>query len=113
EEVHHYITYNQAEFEQSRCYDQADTIYGDPGNEVLFVQGGVYKLFGVADNDILIGGLGRVILTGGVGEDIFKSSDVANERDTRPNFFCRVNPLNFSDLIDELSKGETLCLSHI
>ncbi|HAS6806090.1 TPA: tandem-95 repeat protein, partial [Vibrio parahaemolyticus] len=31
EEVHHYITENQAEFEQSRYYDQADTIYGGAG----------------------------------------------------------------------------------
>ncbi|WMO16971.1 tandem-95 repeat protein [Vibrio alginolyticus] len=65
EEVHHYITENQAEFEQSRYYDQADTISGGSGDDILFGQGGDDKLFGGADNDILIGGFGNDILTGG------------------------------------------------
>nr|WP_253254553.1 tandem-95 repeat protein [Vibrio parahaemolyticus] len=106
EEVHHYITENQAEFEQSRYYDQADTIYGGAGNDILFGQGGNDKLFGGADNDILIGGLGSDILTGGDGEDIFKWIDVANERDTVTDFSCSEDSLDFSDLFDDLSKDE-------
>ncbi|HCG6690127.1 TPA: tandem-95 repeat protein [Vibrio parahaemolyticus] len=106
EEVHHYITENQAEFEQSRYYDQADTIYGGAGNDILFGQGGNDKLFGGADNDILIGGLGSDILTGGDGEDIFKWIDVANERDTVTDFSSSEDSLDFSDLFDDLSKGE-------
>ncbi|MFW1711922.1 tandem-95 repeat protein, partial [Vibrio parahaemolyticus] len=106
EEVHHYITENQAEFEQSRYYDQADTIYGGAGNDILFGQGGNDKLFGGADNDILIGGLGSDILTGGDGEDIFKWIDVANERDTVTDFFSSEDSLDFSDLFDDLSKDE-------
>ncbi len=106
EEVHHYITENQAEFEQSRYYDQADTIYGGAGNEILFGQGGNDKLFGGADNDILIGGLGSDILTGGDGEDIFKWIDVANERDTVTDFSSSEDSLDFSDLFDDLSKDE-------
>ncbi|MDW1631819.1 hypothetical protein R7O13_27695, partial [Vibrio sp. Y176] len=103
EEVHHYITENQAEFEQSRYYDQADTIYGGAGNDILFGQGGNDKLFGGADNDILIGGLGSDILTGGDGEDIFKWIDVANERDTVTDFSSSEDSLDFSDLFDDLS----------
>ncbi|WP_256092384.1 tandem-95 repeat protein [Vibrio parahaemolyticus] len=106
EEVHHYITENQAEFEQSRYYDQADTIYGGAGNDILFGQGGDDKLFGGADNDILIGGLGSDILTGGDGEDIFKWIDVANERDTVTDFSSSEDSLDFSDLFDDLSKDE-------
>ncbi|MBE4200856.1 tandem-95 repeat protein [Vibrio parahaemolyticus] len=106
EEVHHYITENQAEFEQSRYYDQADTIYGGVGNDILFGQGGNDKLFGGADNDILIGGLGSDILTGGDGEDIFKWIDVANERDTVTDFSSSEDSLDFSDLFDDLSKDE-------
>ncbi|HHC6692481.1 TPA: tandem-95 repeat protein [Vibrio parahaemolyticus] len=106
EEVHHYITENQAEFEQSRYYDQADTIYGGAGNDILFGQGGSDKLFGGADNDILIGGLGSDILTGGDGEDIFKWIDVANERDTVTDFSSSEDSLDFSDLFDDLSKDE-------
>ncbi|EKD9042472.1 tandem-95 repeat protein [Vibrio parahaemolyticus] len=106
EEVHHYITENQAEFEQSRYYDQADTIYGGAGNDILFGQGGKDKLFGGADNDILIGGLGSDILTGGDGEDIFKWIDVANERDTVTDFSSSEDSLDFSDLFDDLSKDE-------
>ncbi|EGQ7836376.1 tandem-95 repeat protein [Vibrio parahaemolyticus] len=106
EEVHHYITENQAEFEQSRYYDQADTIYGGAGNDILFGQGGNDKLFGGADNDILIGGLGSDILTGGDGEDIFKWFDVANERDTVTDFSSSEDSLDFSDLFDDLSKDE-------
>ncbi|EJA7355003.1 tandem-95 repeat protein [Vibrio parahaemolyticus] len=106
EEVHHYITENQAEFEQSRYYDQADTIYGGAGNDILFGQGGNDKLFGGADNDILIGGLGSDILTGGDGEDIFKWIDVANERDTVTDFSSSEDSLDFSELFDDLSKGE-------
>ncbi|OEB26200.1 tandem-95 repeat protein [Vibrio parahaemolyticus] len=106
EEVHHYITENQAEFEQSRYYDQADTIYGGAGNDILFGQGGNDKLFGGADNDILIGGLGSDILTGGDGEDIFKWIDVANERDTVTGFSSSEDSLDFSDLFDDLSKDE-------
>ncbi|EPZ5420325.1 tandem-95 repeat protein [Vibrio parahaemolyticus] len=106
EEVHHYITENQAEFEQSRYYDQADTIYGGAGNDILFGQGGNDKLFGGADNDILIGGLGSDILTGGDGEDIFKWLDVANERDTVTDFSSSEDSLDFSDLFDDLSKDE-------
>ncbi|EMK3394674.1 tandem-95 repeat protein [Vibrio parahaemolyticus] len=106
EEVHHYITENQAEFEQSRYYDQADTIYGGAGNDILFGQGGNDKLFGGADNDILIGGLGSDILTGGDGEDIFKWIDVANERDTVTDFSSSEDSLDFSDLFDDLSKDE-------
>ncbi|WP_420646118.1 tandem-95 repeat protein [Vibrio parahaemolyticus] len=106
EEVHHYITENQAEFEQSRYYDQADTIYGGAGNDILFGQGGNDKLFGGADNDILIGGLGSDILTGGDGEDIFKWIDVANERDTVTDFSSSDDSLDFSDLFDDLSKDE-------
>ncbi|EPH3378385.1 tandem-95 repeat protein [Vibrio parahaemolyticus] len=106
EEVHLYITENQAEFEQSRYYDQADTIYGGAGNDILFGQGGNDKLFGGADNDILIGGLGSDILTGGDGEDIFKWIDVANERDTVTDFSSSEDSLDFSDLFDDLSKDE-------
>ncbi|HHC6768731.1 TPA: tandem-95 repeat protein [Vibrio parahaemolyticus] len=106
EEVHHYITENQAEFEQSRYYDQADTIYGGAGNDILFGQGGNDKLFGGADNDILIGGLGSDILTGGDGEDIFKWIDVANERDTVTDFSSSEDSLDFSELFDDLSKDE-------
>ncbi|HHC6475322.1 TPA: tandem-95 repeat protein [Vibrio parahaemolyticus] len=106
EEVHHYITENQAEFEQSRYYDQADTIYGGAGNDILFGQGGNDKLFGGADNDILIGGLGSDILTGGDGEDIFKWINVANERDTVTDFSSSEDSLDFSDLFDDLSKDE-------
>ncbi len=106
EEVHHYITENQAEFEQSHYYDQADTIYGGAGNDILFGQGGNDKLFGGADNDILIGGLGSDILTGGDGEDIFKWIDVANERDTVTDFSSSEDSLDFSDLFDDLSKDE-------
>ncbi|MDG2592423.1 tandem-95 repeat protein, partial [Vibrio parahaemolyticus] len=106
EEVHHYITENQAEFEQSRYYDQADTIYGGAGNDILFGQGGNDKLFGGADNDILIGGLGSDILTGGDSEDIFKWIDVANERDTVTDFSSSEDSLDFSDLFDDLSKDE-------
>ncbi|EGR2179986.1 tandem-95 repeat protein [Vibrio parahaemolyticus] len=106
EEVHHYITENQAEFEQSRYYDQADTIYGGAGNDILFGQGGNDKLFGGADNDILIGGLGSDILTGGDGEDIFKWIDVANERDTVTDFSSSEDSLDFSDLFEDLSKDE-------
>ncbi|OQK30447.1 putative RTX toxin [Vibrio parahaemolyticus] len=106
EEVHHYITENQAKFEQSRYYDQADTIYGGAGNDILFGQGGNDKLFGGADNDILIGGLGSDILTGGDGEDIFKWIDVANERDTVTDFSSSEDSLDFSDLFDDLSKDE-------
>ncbi|OOQ70449.1 tandem-95 repeat protein [Vibrio parahaemolyticus] len=106
EEVHHYITENQAEFEQSRYYDQADTIYGGAGNDILFGQGGNDKLFGGADNDILIGGLGSDILTGGDGEDIFKWIDVANERDTVTDLSSSEDSLDFSDLFDDLSKDE-------
>ncbi|EIN6342202.1 tandem-95 repeat protein [Vibrio parahaemolyticus] len=106
EEVHHYITENQAEFEQSRYYDQADTIYGGAGNDILFGQGGNDKLFGGADNDILIGGLGSDILTGGDGEDIFKWIDVANERDTVTDFSSSEDSIDFSDLFDDLSKDE-------
>ncbi|MDF4788744.1 tandem-95 repeat protein [Vibrio parahaemolyticus] len=106
EEVHHYITENQAEFEQSRYYDQADTIYGGAGNDILFGQGGNDKLFGGADNDILIGGLGSDILTGGDGKDIFKWIDVANERDTVTDFSSSEDSLDFSDLFDDLSKDE-------
>ncbi|ELA7137541.1 tandem-95 repeat protein [Vibrio parahaemolyticus] len=106
EEVHHYITENQAEFEQSRYYDQADTIYGGAGNDILFGQGGNDKLFGGADNDILIGGLGSDILTGGDGEDIFKWIDVANEHDTVTDFSSSEDSLDFSDLFDDLSKDE-------
>ncbi|WP_425086292.1 tandem-95 repeat protein [Vibrio parahaemolyticus] len=106
EEVHHYITENQAEFEQSRYYDQADTIYGGAGSDILFGQGGNDKLFGGADNDILIGGLGSDILTGGDGEDIFKWIDVANERDTVTDFSSSEDSLDFSDLFDDLSKDE-------
>uniref|UniRef100_UPI0009B231EC tandem-95 repeat protein n=3 Tax=Vibrio parahaemolyticus TaxID=670 RepID=UPI0009B231EC len=106
EDVHHYITENQAEFEQSRYYDQADTIYGGAGNDILFGQGGNDKLFGGADNDILIGGLGSDILTGGDGEDIFKWIDVANERDTVADFSSSEDSLDFSDLFDDLSKDE-------
>ncbi|EJE4555012.1 TPA: tandem-95 repeat protein [Vibrio parahaemolyticus] len=106
EEVHHYITENQAEFEQSRYYDQADTIYGGAGNDILFGQGGNDKLFGGADNDILIGGLGSDILTGGDGEDIFKWTDVANERDTVTDFSSSEDSLDFSDLFEDLSKDE-------
>ncbi|EHR1165379.1 tandem-95 repeat protein, partial [Vibrio parahaemolyticus] len=106
EEVHYYITENQAEFEQSRYYDQADTIYGGAGNDILFGQGGNDKLFGGADNDILIGGLGSDILTGGDGEDIFKWIDVANERDTVTDFSSSEDSLDFSDLFDDLSKDE-------
>ncbi|EJB1796735.1 tandem-95 repeat protein [Vibrio parahaemolyticus] len=106
EEVHHYITENQAEFEQSRYYDQADTTYGGAGNDILFGQGGNDKLFGGADNDILIGGLGSDILTGGDGEDIFKWIDVANERDTVTDFSSSEDSLDFSDLFDDLSKDE-------
>ncbi|MBM4966416.1 tandem-95 repeat protein [Vibrio parahaemolyticus] len=106
EEVHHYITENQAEFEQSRYYDQADAIYGGAGNDILFGQGGNDKLFGGADNDILIGGLGSDILTGGDGEDIFKWIDVANERDTVTDFSSSEDSLDFSDLFDDLSKDE-------
>ncbi|EJG1862371.1 tandem-95 repeat protein [Vibrio parahaemolyticus] len=106
EEVHHYITENQAEFEQSRYYDQADTIYGGAGNDILFGQGGNDKLFGGADNDILIGGLGSDILIGGDGEDIFKWIDVANERDTVTDFSSSEDSLDFSDLFDDLSKDE-------
>ncbi|HHI5003633.1 TPA: tandem-95 repeat protein [Vibrio parahaemolyticus] len=106
EEVHHYITENQAEFEQSRYYDQADIIYGGAGNDILFGQGGNDKLFGGADNDILIGGLGSDILTGGDGEDIFKWIDVANERDTVTDFSSSEDSLDFSDLFDDLSKDE-------
>ncbi|EGQ7739075.1 tandem-95 repeat protein [Vibrio parahaemolyticus] len=106
EEVHHYITENQAEFEQSRYYDQADTIYGGAGNDILFGQGGNDKLFGGADNDIVIGGLGSDILTGGDGEDIFKWIDVANERDTVTDFSSSEDSLDFSDLFDDLSKDE-------
>ncbi|HGS5125202.1 TPA: tandem-95 repeat protein [Vibrio parahaemolyticus] len=106
EEVHHYITENQAEFEQSRYYDQADTIYGGAGNDILFGQGGNDKLFGGADSDILIGGLGSDILTGGDGEDIFKWIDVANERDTVTDFSSSEDSLDFSDLFDDLSKDE-------
>ncbi|EGR0194312.1 tandem-95 repeat protein, partial [Vibrio parahaemolyticus] len=106
EEVHHYITENQAEFEQSRYYDQADTIYGGAGNDILFGQGGNDKLFGGADNDILIGGLGSDILTGGDGEDIFKWIDVTNERDTVTDFSSSEDSLDFSDLFDDLSKDE-------
>ncbi|MFL1019654.1 tandem-95 repeat protein [Vibrio parahaemolyticus] len=106
EEVHHYITENQAEFEQSRYYDQADTIYGGAGNDILFGQGGNDKLFGGANNDILIGGLGSDILTGGDGEDIFKWIDVANERDTVTDFSSSEDSLDFSDLFDDLSKDE-------
>ncbi|HCE2073022.1 TPA: tandem-95 repeat protein [Vibrio parahaemolyticus] len=106
EEVHHYITENQAEFEQSRYYDQADTIYGGAGNDILFGQGGNDKLFGGADNDILIGGLGSDILTGGDGEDIFKWLDVANEHDTVTDFSSSEDSLDFSDLFDDLSKDE-------
>ncbi|EIV8501489.1 tandem-95 repeat protein [Vibrio parahaemolyticus] len=106
EEVHHYITENQAEFEQSRYYDQADTIYGGAGNDILFGQGGNDKLFGGADNDILIGGLGSDILTGGDDEDIFKWIDVANERDTVTDFSSSEDSLDFSDLFDDLSKDE-------
>ncbi|WP_180803474.1 tandem-95 repeat protein [Vibrio parahaemolyticus] len=106
EEAHHYITENQAEFEQSRYYDQADTIYGGAGNDILFGQGGNDKLFGGADNDILIGGLGSDILTGGDGEDIFKWLDVANERDTVTDFSSSEDSLDFSDLFDDLSKDE-------
>ncbi len=106
EEVHHYITENQAEFEQSRYYDQVDTIYGGAGNDILFGQGGNDKLFGGADNDILIGGLGSDILTGGDGEDIFKWIDVANERDTVTDFSSSEDSLDFSDLFDDLSKDE-------
>ncbi|HCG5094129.1 TPA: tandem-95 repeat protein [Vibrio parahaemolyticus] len=106
EEVHHYITENQAEFDQSRYYDQADTIYGGAGNDILFGQGGNDKLFGGADNDILIGGLGSDILTGGDGEDIFKWLDVANERDTVTDFSSSEDSLDFSDLFDDLSKDE-------
>ncbi|MFW9737141.1 tandem-95 repeat protein [Vibrio parahaemolyticus] len=106
EEVHHYITENQVEFEQSRYYDQADTIYGGAGNDILFGQGGNDKLFGGADNDILIGGLGSDILTGGDGEDIFKWIDVANERDTVTDFSSSEDSLDFSDLFDDLSKDE-------
>ncbi|WP_411198059.1 tandem-95 repeat protein [Vibrio parahaemolyticus] len=105
-EVHHYITENQAEFEQSRYYDQADTIYGGAGNDILFGQGGNDKLFGGAHNDILIGGLGSDILTGGDGEDIFKWIDVANERDTVTDFSSSEDSLDFSDLFDDLSKDE-------
>nr|WP_025441894.1 tandem-95 repeat protein [Vibrio parahaemolyticus] len=106
EEVHHYITENQAEFEQSRYYDQADTIYGGAENDILFGQGGNDKLFGGADNDILIGGLGSDILTGGDGEDIFKWIDVANERDTVTDFSSSEDSLDFSDLFEDLSKDE-------
>ncbi|HHK8525597.1 TPA: tandem-95 repeat protein [Vibrio parahaemolyticus] len=106
EEVHHYITENQVEFEQSRYYDQADTIYGGAGNDILFGQGGNDKLFGGEDNDILIGGLGSDILTGGDGEDIFKWIDVANERDTVTDFSSSEDSLDFSDLFDDLSKDE-------
>ncbi|HHJ3201904.1 TPA: tandem-95 repeat protein [Vibrio parahaemolyticus] len=106
EEVHHYITENQAEFEQSRYYDQADTIYGGAGNDILFGQGGNDKLFGGADNDILIGGLGSDILTGGDGEDIFKWIDVANECDTVTDFSSSEDSLDFSDLFEDLSKDE-------
>ncbi|HAS6684216.1 TPA: tandem-95 repeat protein [Vibrio parahaemolyticus] len=106
EEVHHYITENQAEFEQSRYYDQADTIYGGAGNDILFGQGGNDKLSGGADNDILIGGLGSDILTGGDGEDIFKWIDVASERDTVTDFSSSEDSLDFSDLFDDLSKDE-------
>ncbi|MCX8844503.1 tandem-95 repeat protein [Vibrio parahaemolyticus] len=106
EEVHHYITENQAEFEQSRYYDQADTIYGGAGNDILFGQGGHDKLFGGVDNDILIGGLGSDILTGGDGEDIFKWIDVANERDTVTDFSSSEDSLDFSDLFEDLSKDE-------
>ncbi|HBC3862611.1 TPA: tandem-95 repeat protein [Vibrio parahaemolyticus] len=106
EEVHHYITENQVEFEQSRYYDQADTIYGGAGNDILFGQGGNDKLFGGADNDILIGGLGSDILTGDDGEDIFKWIDVANERDTVTDFSSSEDSLDFSDLFDDLSKDE-------
>ncbi|MCD2150797.1 tandem-95 repeat protein [Vibrio parahaemolyticus] len=106
EEVHRYITENQVEFEQSRYYDQADTIYGGAGNDILFGQGGNDKLFGGADNDILIGGLGSDILTGGDGEDIFKWIDVANERDTVTDFSSSEDSLDFSDLFDDLSKDE-------
>ncbi|ELB2121125.1 RTX toxin [Vibrio parahaemolyticus] len=106
EEVHHYITENQVEFEQSRYYDQADTIYGGAGNDILFGQGGNDKLFGGADNDILIGGLGSDILTGGDGEDIFKWIDVANERDIVTDFSSSEDSLDFSDLFDDLSKDE-------
>ncbi|WP_025795328.1 tandem-95 repeat protein [Vibrio parahaemolyticus] len=106
EEVHHYITENQVEFEQSRYYDQADTIYGGAGNDILFGQGGNDKLFGGADNDILIGGLGSDILTGGDGEDIFKWINVANERDIVTDFSSSEDSLDFSDLFDDLSKDE-------
>ncbi|MDW1576451.1 tandem-95 repeat protein [Vibrio sp. Vb2880] len=106
EEVHHYITENQAEFEQSRYYDQADTISGGSGDDILFGQGGDDKLFGGADNDILIGGFGNDILTGGDGEDIFKWVDVSNERDTVTDFNKDEDTLDFSDLFDDLSKDE-------
>ncbi|EPN8225498.1 tandem-95 repeat protein [Vibrio alginolyticus] len=106
EEVHHYITENQAEFEQSRYYDQADTISGGSGDDILFGQGGDDKLFGGADNDILIGGFGNDILTGGDGEDIFKWIDVSNERDTVTDFNKDEDTLDFSDLFDDLSKDE-------
>ncbi|MBT0073492.1 tandem-95 repeat protein [Vibrio alginolyticus] len=106
EEVHHYITENQAEFEQSRYYDQADTISGGSGDDILFGQGGDDKLFGGADNDILIGGFGNDILTGGDGEDIFKWIDVSNERDTVTDFNKNEDALDFSDLFDDLSKDE-------
>ncbi|MDY8149782.1 tandem-95 repeat protein [Vibrio sp. PBL-C16] len=106
EEVHHYITENQAEFEQSRYYDQADTISGGSGDDILFGQGGDDKLFGGADNDILIGGFGNDILTGGDGEDIFKWIDVSNERDTVTDFNKEEDTLDFSDLFDDLSKDE-------
>ncbi|MCR9493853.1 tandem-95 repeat protein [Vibrio alginolyticus] len=106
EEVHHYITENQAEFEQSRYYDQADTISGGSGDDILFGQGGDDKLFGGADNDILIGGLGNDILTGGEGSDIFKWSEVTNEVDTVTDFNKDEDTLDFSDLFDDLSKDE-------
>ena len=48
---------------------QADTMYGDAGDDVIDGQGGDDVIDGGADNDLLLGGLGNDVIAGGTGND--------------------------------------------
>ncbi|CAH1569136.1 VWFA domain-containing protein [Vibrio jasicida] len=95
EAIHTYVKDHIDEFNQNHQGDNADSLYGEQGDDILFGHGG---------NDILVGGEGDDILIGGSGDDIFKLVDDGSgirdgEIDTITDFTKGEDKIDISDLL--------------
>ncbi len=60
---------------------EADTMFGEAGNDYLDGQGGDDTIDGGADNDLLLGGLGNDQLAGGAGNDRLQGGEGDDQQD--------------------------------